>query len=455
MKRLLVPSILALTAAVLTPGCGQHGGGIVPPANGASAIGVAAQPATRRVDHVVIIVQENRSVDNLFNGLPNADTVRSGLDSEHARVALQPISLSAPYDISHRHAAFETEYAAGSLDGFNLAPSHCQVRKKCPNKVRRAYAYVPHFQTKPYFTMAEEYGFADRMFQSNQGPSFPAHQYLLSGTSSIEENVPLLAAENPLTAQQHWTGGCDSPPGSLVYVIDQAGRENQQVYPCFNRPALTSLLDKRELSWRYYGTHLGAGLWNAPDAVLSVRQSPQFRYDVVSPPARILSDIKNGDLANVVWVTPTGASSDHAGQTDGTGPSWVAAVVNAVGKSKFWNDSVVFVVWDDWGGWYDHVQPPMYNSYELGFRVPLIAISPYVPKGFVSHRRHEFGSILKYVERNFGLGSLGATDERADDLSDFFDYQHQPRKFVAIPAPHGAKFFLSHAFSSTDPDDDY
>ena len=119
------------------------------------------------------------------------------------------------------------------------------------------------------------------------------------------------------------------------------------------------------------------------------------------------------------------AASDHAGGTDGSGPSWVASVVNAVGESQYWNDTVVFVVWDDWAGWYDHVRPPMYNSYELGFRVPLIVISRYAKKGFVSHRLYEFGSILKFIEVHFALGSLGTTDARSDDLSDFFDYMRR------------------------------
>jgi phospholipase C len=128
--------------------------------------------------------------------------------------------------------------------------------------------------------------------------------------------------------------------------------------------------------------------------------------------------------------------------------------VNAVGESRYWNDTVVLVVWDDWGGWYDHVKPPMYNSYELGFRVPLIVISPYAKKGFVSHQLHEFGSILKFIETNFDLGSLGTTDERSGDLSEFFDYGQAPRKFVRIKAPLQAGYFLREAPSSQDPDPD-
>jgi phospholipase C len=413
-----------------------------------------ASPQNLRVDHVVIIIQENRTVDYLFNGLPGADTVTRGKLSNGRDVTLQPVSLSAPYGISHRHDAFKVEYNHGRLDGFDKVGTHCQIRNACPRRYQRAYGYAPHVEVKPYFAMAEQYGFADRMFQSNQGPSFPAHLYLLSGTSEISPHSQLLAAENPRTADGRFTGGCDSPRGSLVALIDPKGRENKATYPCFGPPALPELIAEKSLSWRYYGFHQRAGIWNAPDAIRSIRNSPEFRTDDVTPSRRILSDIGQGHLANVSWVTPTSAASDHAGGTDGSGPSWVASVVNAVGESQYWNDTVVFVVWDDWGGWYDHVRPPMYNSYELGFRVPLIVISRYAKKGFVSHRLYEFGSILKFIEVHFALGSLGTTDARSDDLSDFFDYNQAPRKFAHIKAPYRADYFLNQPDSAQDPDDD-
>jgi phospholipase C len=129
------------------------------------------------------------------------------------------------------------------------------------------------------------------------------------------------------------------------------------------------------------------------------------------------------------------AYSDHPGSRSAKGPSWVAAVVNAVGQSQYWNSTAIFITWDDWGGWYDHVAPKMYNHFELGFRVPLVIVSPYAKAGYVSHRRHEFGSILRFSETVFGLGSLGATDKRSDDLSDCFDFKTSPRKFVTIKAP--------------------
>jgi phospholipase C len=413
------------------------------------------QRLTSKIQHVVIIIQENRTVNDLFNGLAGADTVRTGQNSHGQSVPLRPRLLTAPYDISHAHSGFVTEYANGQLNGFDLVSSTCKKSGKCPPADIRAYGYVPEPGVEPYYVMARRYAFAKRMFQTNEGPSFPAHQYLLSGTSTISDGSPLRASENPLTPRKKLTGGCDSPTGSLVKLIDQAGQENQSTYPCFNRNSLIALIEAQSLSWHYYQSHIGAGLWEAPDAILSVRNSSQYSTDVVAPPSQILTDVDAGNLANVVWVTPTPAESDHAGINDGSGPSWVASVVNKIGQSSYWASTAIFVTWDDWGGWYDPVAPPQYNSYELSLRVPLIVISPYAKQHYISPNQHEFGSILKFTEEMFGLGSLGTTDVRADDLSDCFNFSKTPSKFTRIPAPLHESYFLRQPISNQSPDDDF
>jgi|SRR5580700_572759 phospholipase C len=410
-----------------------------------------------KIEHVVFIIQENRSPDDLFNGLKGADTVTSGTNSAGTSVSLRPISIAAAYDLTHTHDAFNIEFDGGLMDGFSFEHSSCDgpTTAKCkPDRQFRAYGIVPKTEVQPYFTMAESYAFADRMFASQSGPSFAAHQYIFSGTSTTTPSSTLRAAELPLDTKQHFTGGCDSPAGSLVMLIDANGTEDQQVYPCFDRPAMPDLLQPQGLTWRYYQTHPGAGLWNAPDAIKHIREGSQYSTDVVSPPSQVLTDIAQGNLANVVWVTPTAAASDHAGITDGSGPDWVASVVNAIGESSYWPNTAIFVTWDDWGGWYDHVPPVQYNSFELGFRVPLIAIGPYAKKGYVSHTQHEFGSLLKFTEKVFGLGSLGATDVRADDLADCFSFSRKPRAFVPIQTKLNRAYFLRQPVSWVDPDNE-
>jgi phospholipase C len=396
MRRLL--AVLSLTAVLAANGCGGGGaaGGVPNP---------SARPTSAKVQHIIIIFQENRTVDDLFNGFPGADTLSSGETSTGAVVPLHPVGLEAPYDLDHSHPGFVTEYNNGNMNGFDLEKTSAQPGFTPPPDA--AYGYVPHSETAPYFALAEQFTFADRMFQTNEGPSFPAHQFILAGTSIPTPGSDLLVAENVAfpTAVPKVNQGCDSPPGSTVALIDPLGNESQTQFPCFDHPTLPDLLDAKNISWKYY-TPEPYFLWTAPDAISHIRYGADWAK-VSIPETNIFSDIDLGQLPAVAWVIPTGTDSDHAGTLSNAGPSWVGDVVNAIGTSKYWNNTVIFVTWDDWGGWYDHVKPQIYNSYELGFRVPLIVISPYAKAGYVSHVQHEFGSILKFIEEQYGLGSLG------------------------------------------------
>ncbi|MGA2760604.1 MAG: alkaline phosphatase family protein, partial [Candidatus Cybelea sp.] len=167
--------------------------------------------AASKIHHVVIIFQENRTTDDLFNGLPGADTVLLGRNSHGQKVKLAPISLTAPYDLGHTHSAFAIEYDGGKLDGFDKVPSQCFNINVCLPADVRAYGYVPRKEAQPYFVMATRYAFGDRMFQTNEGPSFPAHQYIVSGTSTIANGSSLRAANNPFNPTGGADGGCDSP----------------------------------------------------------------------------------------------------------------------------------------------------------------------------------------------------------------------------------------------------
>jgi phospholipase C len=403
------------------------------------------------IQHVVIIVQENRSVDDLFNGFPGADTVMVGQTSTGQAIALRPVSLAAPYDLGHGHGGFELEYNDGAMNGFDLEQIIPAPGFTPPPDA--AYGYVPHVESAPLFALGEEFTFADRMFETNQGPSFPAHQFIISGTSAPTATSDLLAAENVIfpPGVSSSNSGCDSPPGSKVQLIDPIGLENTEVFPCFDHPTLPDLLDAANLSWRYY-TPNAYFLWTGPEAISHLRYGSDWA-NVTVPETRIFDDIEQGRLPTVSWVIPTGANSDHAGKLSDTGPSWVASVVNAIGQSAYWNHTAIFVTWDDWGGWYDHVKPPIYNSYELGFRVPLLVISPYAKAGYVSHVQHEFGSILHFTEEQFGLKSLGYTDSRADDLSDCFNFSQPALRFRPVQTRYSKEQLLEQ-WKESPPDND-
>ena len=451
MRLSIVFAVASLTS--LLSACGGGGGGVAPVPSAASD-GLSASDRDRRrahgtIRHVVIIFQENRTPDNLFQGLPNADIAASGLNTSGETIALQPVPLANTYDLDHSHKGFINMYDGGNMDGANTVGVSCGAN--CPI-ANPQYGFVPSSDNGPYMQMARQYAFGDRMFQTNEGPSYPAHQYILAGTSEPSVDSDLLVSENTNAP------GCGPTGGSLVSVIDPAGSEHERVLSCFEHASLPDLLDVKGVSWRYYvpsNVREGSpGIWVAPNSIRHLRLGADWA-NVVAPETTILNDVANGTLAQVSWVIPTGAESDHQKSNNGTGPSWVASVVNAIGQSKYWRDTAIFVTWDDWGGWYDHVAPPILGSYELGFRVPLIVISPYAKSGYVSHVQHEFGSILKFTEEVFDLGSLGFTDARADDLGDCFNFRRSPREFRTIQSSRSAQYFRSRPVDTSVPDSDY
>ena len=174
----------------------------------------------------------------------------------------------------------------------------------------------------------------------------------------------------------------------------------------------------------------------------------------MSPSSQILTDLKKGDLRSVTWVAPSWPLSDHPGNRSARGPDWVAKVVNAIGKSPFWSSTVVFVIWDDWGGWYDHVPPPQLDYDGLGFRVPMLVVSPYAKSNYVSHVQYESASIDRFIEDTFGLGQLAAADARATDpAGDCLNVSRQPRRFVPLPVSVSDGELERLSRSTVPPDD--
>ena len=422
-----------------------------------------------KIQHVVVVVQENRTPDTLFHDpvliARGADIASSGVTSSGQTVLLTPMSLGIDYDLGHNHSDFVKMYHNGKMDGADKVSVSCS-RSKCPPNSQ--FKYVQASDVAPYFQMAEQYVFADRMFQTNQGPSFPAHQFILSGTSAPTATSSLFASENPSNLGNT---GCTAASSDRVPLIDPNGNQSCSMYPCFEHPTLSDELDTKGVSWRYY-TPTAGYIFTAPNAIRHICQA-QTRNgqlvctggawnNVIIPPKQVLTDIFSNQLAAVTWVMPTGQNSDHAGSATTTGgPSWVASIVNAIGNSPYWTNTAIFVTWDDWGGWYDHVAPPQVRvncsewgcGYIYGFRVPLIVISPYAKPGYVSHVNHDFGSILKFIEEIYGLPSLGYADALADDLSDCFDFDQGVVPFHTIVAPLSAEHFLNDNTPPTDPDD--
>ncbi len=384
------------------------------------------------IQHVIVVIQENRTFDNLFNGFPFADTVTQGLDHENRIVNLQPEGLEWPFDPDHTHASLVKEYNGGQMNGFDL--DSCDINpyaSSCtgPNGPPPdfAYSYVPESETQFYWILAgayppRGYGIADRMFSSRQVPTFPGHQYLIAGRGGADD--PIGPGESALTGI--W--GCDAPSGARAASFGATyGAPLVYSYPCYDYKTIADLMDAKGVSWKYYTGTIGTvdGTLSAYDAIKHIRFGVDWSK-VVTPMTQIFDDIQNGTLPQVAYVTPPGPASDHAGFLTAGGPAWVTAIyIYLTENPALYAHTAMLVTWDDSGGWYDHVKPPSDAFGPLGFRVPLLVISPYAVQG-VTHGTHDFGSILHFIEHNWNLGTLGGDDLTSDDLSDMFNYTQAP-----------------------------
>ncbi len=404
-----------------------------------------------KIKHVVFIVQENRSFNNLFQGYPGADTVPDGTLSNGSSVQLVPVSLATMYDIDHSTTAmFAACDGTGKLPGTKCRMDGFDKERTVnvpPSLKHPQFVYVPHSESEPYFDMAHEWVVADRMFQSHLDESFVSHQYIIAAQAQSSANIP----------SGVW--GCEGSTYDSVPTIRRDRRLGASQPPCFDYQTLGDELDSAKLTWKFYTSAYGGvssgdgGWWSSYQAVRHIYDGPDWKKDVISPAKTFLLDVPHGKLANFTWITPICSNSDHVNCGGGYGPSWVAALVNTIGESKFWDSTAIFVQWDDWGGLYDPVKPP-YKGYDgLGFRVPLLVISPYARQDHVSHVQYETTSVLRFAEDLFGLDRLAAADRRATSpAKDCFDFSQSPRKFVRIKAPKSIRFFLHQRADYRAPD---
>ncbi len=401
----------------------------------------AAPTGAGKILHVVFVVQENRSFNNLFYGYPGAYTVTSGKDSKGKTLVLQPIKLRFKYTIDHSSTAMFA--ACNSARG--LPGTHCRMdgfdkewfADGPPGIKFPQYAYVPHEDSKPYFSMAHQWVLADRMFQSQIDESFVAHQYAIAAQAQTSVDLP------------YGPWGCPPGPSDFVNTLNSDRTYGPRQIPCFDYQTLGDELDKAGLSWKFYSSQYGTpssgfgAVWSSYQAVKHIYEGPDWAKNVLYPQKRFLTDVPKGKLADFTWITPLCANSDHTNCGGGFGPSWVSAIVNTIGKSKFWDSTVIFVQWDDWGGLYDPVKPPFKDYDGLGFRVPMLVISPYAKRDYVSHVQYETASVLRFAEDLWKLPQLAAADARATSpAADCFDFNQRPRAFVPIRAPKGIEWFL-------------
>ncbi len=395
-------SCLILLAILLNGGCGGNRSSpeeSIPP----------QIPGLEKIQHMVFMVKENRTFDTYFGTFPGADGATSGTLSNGQTIPLGHTPDRTAEDLCHSWTCALTAMDGGKMDRFDKLPGAIQ------NGVDIAYTQMTEADIPNYFAYAHNFTLADHMFSSLHGPSFPNHLYTVAAQSGGAIDLPNAS---------EW--GCDAPNGTTVAILNPDGSMGQS-FPCFDFQTLADRLDTTGISWRYYAPSPGQSgyIWSAFDAIRHIRETNLWSQHVVSY-TQFATDARNGQLPAVSWLVQPANVSDHPPASTCQSENWTVAQINAVMQGPDWPSTAIFLTWDDFGGFYDHVPPPKIDSFGLGPRVPLLIISPYARQGYISHTQYEFSSFLKFAEERFGLQPLTTRDTMANDMTDSFDFSQSP-----------------------------
>lgn len=387
-----------------------------------------------KIKHFVFIMQENRSFDSYFGTYPGADGIPRGVCVPNPLGGCaapyhdtSPVNADEPHDSTDALADVD----GGRMDGFvsqsfawrfKKLPTPCaSTQETCPTLFNPAVVMGWHdyHEIPNYWNYAHLYVLQDHMFASAASFTLPNRLYLLAGQS----------------------GG---------YI------SHSQMRPAdYNYPLITDLLSRRGVNWKYYvtagqppgsknvpATGVSSAFGQTPDsytfynplpAFTQVQDDPEQRSRLVDT-SQFYEDAHSGHLPQVCWIIPSAGVSEHPPSSIRVGMAYVTGLVNAVMEGPDWDSTAIFITYDEWGGFYDHVPPPSVDGYGLGLRVPGLVISPYARQGYVDHRIHSPASWLKIVEERFGLVPLTNRDAEADDMIQDFDFSQQPRPPVILSA---------------------
>ncbi len=375
------------------------------------------------IQHVIIMVKENHTFDNMFGSFPGANGAAMALTSQGLITPPQAPDIT-PRDMCHEHSCAITDWDHGKMDGWD------SVTGTSVNGDNLAYAQYRQQDIPNYWSYASSFALADNFFASHSGPSFPGHMFTIAAQAAWAENNP----------SDLFPWGCGAASGSTVDVSNQSTCTINQVFPCFSIPALPDLLPAGT-PWKFYGTNYaqiigGSVLWSMIYAVQSYSNSANVVED-----SQFFTDMDAGTLPPLSWIVPQDTNSEHPsnGFSVCCGENWTVNHLNQIMSSADWAHTAILITYDDFGGWYDHVAPPVQygcepvnDPYGLGMRLPLILVSPYAKPGFIYHKQAEQASLVRFAERALGLrGTLHATDPnardaQADDLFGAFDFHQTP-----------------------------
>jgi phospholipase C len=415
-------------------------------------------PGKNPIKHVIFMVKENRTFDHYFGLYPGADgaTVGGTLHCSEANgcvpgpdYKLRPAPYVQPHEITHGFSSGLYAINGGEMNGFNIIGEGDDMS-----------GYVQHSRkTLPnYWAYADRFVLADHFFTSMYGPTFPEHLYTVAAqsngvvdnksnadtpgsycddpleyTKKFKDHLSKRDVNNIMKLEDHIT---DEIPDQLIRIAQYW----EDTRTCFNIKVLPDELEAAGVSWKYYG--LPDQWMNGLQAIRHVRFGPMWQN--VQEPDQILTDLKDGNLPAVSWlIPPEGSANEHpgAGTNVCIGENWTVEHVNAVMQSKYWKSTAIVIVWDDFGGFYDHVVPPHYDVMGLGPRTPGLIISPYTVAGdnpdggSIDSTVYEFSSVLRFIEELHGLDPMTNRDAQASPLAGAFDFNAEPnfKKLILQP----------------------
>src|SRR5450759_2948123 len=459
--------LLALSlATVLGGACSSPSSATAPSPTPLAAGGI------HKIQHVVVIMQENRSFDQYFGTFPGAD----GLPTQNGQfttcipdpatgTCVKPYHDSSDlnYGGPHGQTNATADINGGKMDGF-IAQALKGQKTTCsgpddPNCGGNGKSggsdvmgYHDAREIPNYWTYAQDFVLQDHMFEPNASWSLP----------------------QPLLMVSEWSSKCSNAtdPQSCVNALQNPGqaaaKANGTPNPLYAWTDLTYLLHKNSVSWKYYvaqGTQpdceddqatcaaqpqtVGTpNIWNPLPWFTTVQQDGQIGN--IQTIGNFYTDAKNGNLPAVSWVVPNGKVSEHPPALVSEGQTYVTTAINAIMNSSDWSSTAIFLAWDDWGGFYDHVQPPTVDMNGYGLRVPGMVISPYARRGYIDHQTLSFDAYVKFIEDDFLGGQRldPKTDGRPDprptvrenapvlgDISQAFDFSQPPRPPLLLD-PH-------------------
>jgi phospholipase C len=422
-----------------------------------------------KIRHVIVIMQENRSFDNYFGTYPGADGIpmRNGHPTVCApdpaiHRCIRPFHDTRFVDEGGPHGedsaledidgglmnGYVRSALAGRRDFCRRATNdpRCTAVSGNRRRIPDVMGYHTADEIPNYWTYARRFVLQDHMFEPVDSWSLPSHLWMVSGWSAI----------------------CRRPRDAMTCETDltEPGRPTFQRPPSYPWTDLTYLLHRAGVSWNYFvapGSQPDCAndgimcmperqapgtpeIWNPLPWFRDVHQDGQT--DNIQPLTTFLTDAQNGTLPAVSWVVPNQRDSEHPPASIRIGQAYVTTLIDTVMRSPDWGSTAIFLAWDDWGGFYDHVDPPAVDGAGYGLRVPGLVISPYAKRGFVDHQTLSFDAYLKFIEDDFLRGQRldpmtdGRPDSRPDvrenasvlgDLRRDFDFNQRPRPPVLLP----------------------